>query len=163
MHGALLGAHKGINAPGVTLPTSALTTKDVGDLQFGLKLGVDLVAMSFVQTPDDVRQAASHMSGRDRPVPIIAKVERPAAITNLVEILKVAQGVMVARGDLGLELPFEQVPRVQKEIIRCARTMGRPVIVATQVLDSMRVGRARPAPRSAMLRKRWTKGSTRSC
>ena len=139
VHGALLGAHKGINAPGITLPTCALTPKDVDDLQFGLKLGVDLVAMSFVQTADDVRQAASHMSGRDRPVPIIAKVERPAAITNLGEILKVAQGVMVARGDLGLELPFEQVPRVQKEIIRCARTMGRPVIVATQVLDSMRV------------------------
>ena len=139
VHGALLGAHKGINAPGITLPTCALTPKDVNDLQFGLKLGVDLVALSFVQTADDVRQAASHMSGRDRPVPIIAKVERPAAITNLGEILKVAQGVMVARGDLGLELPFEQVPRVQKEIIRCARTMGRPVIVATQVLDSMRV------------------------
>jgi pyruvate kinase len=83
--------------------------------------------------------AASHMSGLERPVPIIAKVERPAAIDNLPEILKVAQGVMVARGDLGLELPYEQVPRVQKEIIRCARTMGRPVIVATQVLDSMRV------------------------
>jgi pyruvate kinase len=139
VHGALLGEHKGINAPGVTLPTSALTPKDVGDLRFGLTLGVDLVALSFVQTADDVRQAASHMAGRARPVPIIAKIERPAAIANLTEILQVAQGVMVARGDLGLELPFEQVPRVQKEIIRCARTMGRPVIVATQVLDSMRV------------------------
>ena len=123
----------------MTLPTSALTAKDVADLQFGLNLGIDLVALSFVQTPDDVRMAASHMSGLERPVPIIAKVERPAAIDNLPEILKVAQGVMVARGDLGLELPYEQVPRVQKEIIRCARTMGRPVIVATQVLDSMRV------------------------
>ena len=139
VHGTSLGAHKGINAPGVTLPTSALTAKDVADLQFGLNLGIDLVALSFVQTPDDVRMAASHMSGLERPVPIIAKVERPAAIDNLPEILKVAQGVMVARGDLGLELPYEQVPRVQKEIIRCARTMGRPVIVATQVLDSMRV------------------------
>jgi pyruvate kinase len=139
VHGTQLGAHKGINAPGVALPTSALTAKDVGDLKFGMKMGIDLVAMSFVQTADDVRQAASHMAGRDRPVPIIAKVERPAAISNLTEILQVAQGVMVARGDLGLELPFEQVPRVQKEIIRCARTMGRPVIVATQVLDSMRV------------------------
>jgi pyruvate kinase len=139
VHGALLGEHKGINAPGVTLPTSALTPKDVDDLKFGLKLGVDLVALSFVQTPDDVRQAISHMTGRERPVPVIAKMERPAAIDNLTEILKVAQGVMVARGDLGLELPFEQVPRVQKEIIRAARTMGRPVIVATQVLESMRV------------------------
>jgi pyruvate kinase len=139
VHGALLGEHKGINAPGVTLPTSALTPKDADDLRFGLALGVDLVALSFVQTADDVRLAASHMAGRDRPVPIIAKVERPAAIDNLTEILEVAQGVMVARGDLGLELPFERVPRVQKEIIRCARMMGRPVIVATQVLDSMRV------------------------
>src|SRR6478609_10831386 len=139
VHGASLGAHKGINAPGVTLPTSALTEKDVSDLRFGLTLGIDLVAMSFVQTADDVRLAASHMTGLDRPVPIIAKVERPAAIDNLMDILTVAQGVMVARGDLGLELPYEQVPRVQKEIIRCARTMGRPVIVATQVLDSMRV------------------------
>src|SRR5436190_2409820 len=139
VHGTSLGAHKGINAPGVALPTSALTAKDVADLQFGLHLGIDLVALSFVQTPDDVRMAASHMSGLERPVPIIAKVERPAAIDNLTDILKVAQGVMVARGDLGLELPYEQVPRVQKEIIRCARTMGRPVIVATQVLESMRV------------------------
>jgi pyruvate kinase len=139
VHGTTLGEHKGINAPGVRLSTSALTPKDVDDLEFGLALGVDLVALSFVQTADDVRAAASHMEGRERPVPIIAKIERPAAIDHLSDILEVAQGVMVARGDLGLELPFEQVPRVQKEIIRVARTMGRPVIVATQVLDSMRV------------------------
>ena len=139
VHGSLLGAHKGINAPGVALPASSLTAKDVDDLQFGLALGVDLVALSFVQTADDVLMAGSHMAGRARPVPIIAKVERPAAVANLSEILQVAQGVMVARGDLGLELPLEQVPRVQKEIIRRARTMGRPVIVATQVLDSMRI------------------------
>ena len=139
VHGALLGEHKGINAPGVALPTSALTLKDVEDLRFGLHLGVDLVALSFVQTSDDVRAAVSHMGSLERPVPVIAKVERPAALANLPDNLTVAQGVMVARGDLGLELPFEQVPRVQKEIIRCARMMGRPVIVATQVLDSMRV------------------------
>ena len=146
VHGTALGAHKGINAPGVALPTSALTGKDIDDLRFGFTLGIDLVALSFVQTPDDVRMAASHMSVLERPVPIIAKVERPAAIDNLTEILKVAQGVMVARGDLGLELPYEQVPRVQKEIIRAARMMGRPVIVATQVLDSMR---AEPRPTRA--------------
>jgi pyruvate kinase len=139
VHGGPLGEHKGINAPGVALPASALTPKDVDDLRFGLTLGVDLVALSFVQTPDDVRQARSLMDGRPRPVPIIAKIERPAAVTNLMAILGVAQGVMVARGDLGLELPLEQVPRAQKEIIRCAHTAGRPVIVATQVLDSMRV------------------------
>jgi pyruvate kinase len=139
VHGGPLGEHKGINAPGVTLPASALTPKDIDDLRFGLSLGVDLVALSFVQTPDDVRLARSFMDGRPRPVPLIAKIERPAAVSNLTAILSVAQGVMVARGDLGLELPLEQVPRVQKEIIRCARTLGRPVIVATQVLDSMRV------------------------
>jgi pyruvate kinase len=139
VHGTSLGSHKGINAPGVVLPASALTPKDINDLRFGLKLGVDLVALSFVQTADDVRRAASEMNDVGRVVPIIAKVERPAAITNLADILKVAQGVMVARGDLGLELPPEQVPRVQKEIIHAARSIGRPVIVATQVLDSMRV------------------------
>ena len=92
VHGSSLGAHKGINAPGVTLPTSALTAKDVADLQFGLHLGIDLVALSFVQTPDDVRMAASHMSGLERPVPIIAKVERPAAMDNLDEILEWRRG-----------------------------------------------------------------------
>jgi pyruvate kinase len=137
VHGERLGEHKGINAPGVTLPASSLTAKDIADLQFGLTLGVDLVALSFVQTADDVLKARAQMGDRVRP--IIAKVERPAAVANLGAILEVAEGVMVARGDLGLELPLEQVPRVQKQIIRAARTRGRPVIVATQVLESMRV------------------------
>lgn len=137
VHGERLGEHKGINAPGVTLPASSLTAKDIADLQFGLTLGVDLVALSFVQTADDVLKARAQMGDRIRP--IIAKVERPAAVANLGAILEVSEGVMVARGDLGLELPLEQVPRVQKEIIRAARTRGRPVILATQVLESMRV------------------------
>ena len=137
--GGPLGAHKGINAPGVALPASAVTPKDADDLRFGLALGVDMVALSFVQTADDVRHAKTIMTDAGRVVPVIAKVERPAAVQNLAAILAAAQGVMVARGDLGLEMPLEQVPRVQKQIIRAARALGRPAIVATQVLESMRV------------------------
>jgi pyruvate kinase len=139
VHGGELGEHKGINAPGVALPASAMTDKDAADLAFGLDLGVDIVALSFVQTADDIERARARMASCGRTVPIVAKIERPAAVQNLASILEIAQGVMVARGDLGLEMPLEQVPRVQKEIIRQAREHGRPVIVATQVLESMRV------------------------
>jgi pyruvate kinase len=136
--GGPLGGHKGINAPGVALPESALTAKDEEDLRFGLQLGVDWIALSFVQTADDVRRARALIEAEGRHVPLVAKIERPRAVTNLHEILDEAQAVMVARGDLGLEMPLEQVPRVQKEIIRTARMLGRPAIVATQVLESMR-------------------------
>ena len=101
-------------------------------------LGVDFVAISFVQTADDVVRAKQLMANAGRSVPIIAKIERPTAIENLNAILREVHGVMVARGDLGLEMPLEQIPRVQKQIIECARALGRPVIVATQVLESMR-------------------------
>ncbi len=138
--GGWLGEHKGINAPGVPLPASSVTERDADDLRFGLELGVDFVALSFVQTADDVLRARQVMTVSGRAVPIIAKIERPAAVENLDAILDVAQGVMVARGDLGLEMPLEQVPRVQKRIIRSARAIGRPAIVATQVLESMREG-----------------------
>ncbi len=136
--GGRLGEHKGINAPGVRLPAASVTEKDVADLRFGLALGVDFVALSFVQVADDVRRAKAVMDDAGRSVPIIAKIERPAAVENLDAILAEAHGVMVARGDLGLEMPLEQVPRVQKRIVRSARALGRPVIVATQVLESMR-------------------------
>jgi pyruvate kinase len=138
MNGGTLGAHKGINAPGVALPASALTDKDAVDLRFGLRLGVDLVALSFVQTADDVRQVQAVMQDAGRIAPVVAKIERPAGVENIAAILDVAQGVMVARGDLGLEMPLERLPRLQKAIIARARSMGRPVIVATQVLESMR-------------------------
>jgi pyruvate kinase len=138
VHGGELGAHKGINAPGVRLPNSAVTDKDARDLRFGLAMGVDLVALSFVQTADDVRRAIDVMTQAERVVPLIAKIERPAAVDNLDSILEAAQGVMVARGDLGLEMPLEQVPRIQKEIIAHARALGRPSILATQVFESMR-------------------------
>jgi pyruvate kinase len=137
--GGQLGEHKGINAPGVALPASSVTAKDEDDLRFGLELGVDMVALSFVQTADDVRTARKIMECKGTVVPIIGKIERPAAVDNLAAILAVADGVMVARGDLGLEMPLEQLPRVQKQIVRSARALGRPVILATQVLESMRV------------------------
>lgn len=138
--GGALGEHKGINAPGLAFPASAVTEKDAADLRFGLGLGVDFVALSFVQTAEDIVRAKKVMAEAGKSARIIAKIERPAAVDNLDAILNAADGVMVARGDLGLEMPLEQVPRVQKRIIRSARALGRPSIVATQVLESMREG-----------------------
>ncbi|MSO29454.1 MAG: pyruvate kinase, partial [Acidobacteria bacterium] len=136
--GGLLGEHKGINAPGVMFPSSALTDKDIEDLKFGVSIGVDLVALSFVHSGADLRQARDVMRAAGAPaIPLIAKLERPEAIARLEEILHESDAVMVARGDLGLELPLERVPRVQKEVTRRARALGIPVIVATQVLESM--------------------------
>ena len=140
VEGGEVGEHKGINAPGVRLPTSAITPKDVYDLTFGLSLGVDMVALSFVQTAADVREARRLMAEAGAPdVPLIAKLERPAALDHLEEILVASDAVMVARGDLGLEMPLERVPRAQKDITRRARHHGIPVILATQVLESMTV------------------------
>src|SRR4051812_16230097 len=138
IEGGEIGEHKGINAPGVPLPTSAITPKDIDDLKFGLSLGVDMVALSFVQNASDVqlaRKILAEHGGAD--VPLIAKLERPLALEHLEEILDACDAVMVARGDLGLEMPLEGVPRAQKEITRRARAAGKPVIVATQVLESM--------------------------
>ncbi|HEY3384150.1 MAG TPA: pyruvate kinase [Vicinamibacterales bacterium] len=136
--GGELAEHKGINAPGVELPASAMTPKDEDDLRFGLSLGVDMVALSFVQSADDMRRARSIVTACGADVPLIAKIERPRAVENLDAVLDASDGIMVARGDLGLELPLEQVPRVQKQVTERARALGLPVIVATQVLDSMR-------------------------
>ena len=140
VEGGVLDEHKGINAPGVQLSAEALTPKDIDDLKFGAKLGVDMVALSFVRSADDMwqaRQILTEMGAAN--IPLIAKIERPEALDHLEEILKVSQGVMVARGDLGLEMPLERVPTSQKEITRKARRSGIPVIVATQVLESMRL------------------------
>jgi pyruvate kinase len=138
LHGGALGQHKGINAPGVTLAASALTAKDEADLAFGATLGVDFVALSFVQNETDVSDARRALDAAGARTPIIAKIERPAAVDRIDQILAVADGIMVARGDLGLEVPLERVPHIQKDITRRARILGRPVIVATQVLESMR-------------------------
>jgi len=138
VEGGLLGGHKGINAPGIKLPTSAITMKDVDDLAFGISLGVDMIALSFVQSAADVMQARQLVAQAEAAdLPIIAKLERPQAVDNLDEILECADAVMVARGDLGLEMPLERVPRVQKDVTRRARARKVPVILATQVLESM--------------------------
>ena len=139
IEGGMLGEHKGINAPGVPLAASAITLKDVDDLQFGLSLGVDLVALSFVQGPDDIRRARQIVSDNGGDVPLVAKIERPQAIDHLEAILDSCDMVMIARGDLGLEMPLQQVPRAQKTITRRARARKVPVILATQVLESMTV------------------------
>jgi len=144
IEGGMLDEHKGINAPGVQLSGEALTPKDIEDLKFGAQLGVDMVALSFVRSADDMWQARQILTEIGAAhIPLIAKIERPEALDHLEDILKVSQGVMVARGDLGLEMPLEKVPTSQKDITRKARRSGIPVIVATQVLESMRLA-ARP-------------------
>ncbi len=137
--GGRLDSHKGINVPGVQLRTSALTAKDVEDLRAGIAMGVDLVALSFVQGADDVRAAKAAASSAGAPdMPIVAKIEKPQAVEHLDDILDVADGLMVARGDLGIEVPLETLPALQKRLILASRRRGIPVIVATQVLESMR-------------------------
>jgi len=138
VEGGTIGEHKGINAPGVPLPASAITPKDADDLRFGVSLGVDMIAVSFVQTAADLRQARQLMADSGAAdVPLVAKLERPQALEHLDDILAASDAVMVARGDLGLEMPLERVPRAQKQITASARRHGIPVIVATQVLESM--------------------------
>jgi len=140
VEGGEIGDHKGINAPGVPLPASAITPKDVDDLRFGVSLGVDMMALSFVQSAADIDEARRLLIAVDADeLPLIAKLERPLAIEHLDEILAACDGVMVARGDLGLEMPLEKVPTAQKNITRRARLHGIPVIVATQVLESMTI------------------------
>ena len=137
--GGSLGERKGINAPGVVLPSEGMTQKDIEDLDFGVRVGVDFVALSFVRGAADLRLARETLRELGAPhLPLVAKLERPEAVSRIEEILEEADAVMVARGDLGLELPLEHVPRVQKEVTRRARALGIPVIVATQVLESMR-------------------------
>ncbi len=141
--GGTLKDHKGVNLPGVVMNISPMTEKDRRDLQFGLDLGVDWVAMSFVQRPEDIAEGRRLIAGR---AAIMAKIEKPAALNHLSEIVESADGFMVARGDLGVELAPEEVPGRQKEIIRLCRLAGKPVIVATQMLESMI---AAPAPTRA--------------
>jgi pyruvate kinase len=137
VNGGTLGEHQGINLPGIALSIPALTGKDRKDLEFGLKHGVDAVALSFVRSAADVRTAKQIITRRGSDVPVIAKLEKPQAIDHLEEILEAADGVMVARGDLGVELAPEKVPVIQKHVIRRAAAWRRPVITATQMLESM--------------------------
>ena len=137
VNGGELREHQGINLPGMALRVPALTDKDRKDLEFGIAHGVDMVALSFVRTAEDVREAKRLIGNRSDDLPVIAKLEKPQAIEHLEDILAVADGVMVARGDLGVELPPEQVPIIQKHIIRRANEARKPVITATQMLESM--------------------------
>ena len=143
VNGGTLSDRKGVNVPGVVLPLSALTTKDRADLDYGLRLGIDWVALSFVQRAEDITEARAIIGDR---AGIVAKLEKPAAIASLDAIVAETDAVMVARGDLGVEMPAEQVPSIQKRIVAACRRAGKPVIVATQMLESMVVA---PVPTRA--------------
>ncbi len=137
VRGGTLGAQQGVNLPGARIGGAALTPKDIADLRFGLRYGVDYVALSFVRSAADLRHARRVLRRLGRAVPLVAKLEKAEAIANLDGIIAEADGVMVARGDLGVELPPEEVPLLQKRIIRRANERGIPVITATQMLESM--------------------------
>ena len=132
--GGVLSNHKGVNVPTAVLDLSPLTEKDLADLRYGLDLGVDWVALSFVQRPEDVAEARKLIAGR---AGVMSKLEKPAAMDHLDEIVNLSDAVMVARGDLGVELPPEDVPALQKRIVFTCRAAGKPVVVATQMLESM--------------------------
>ncbi len=132
--GGTISNRKGVNVPDVVLPVAALSEKDKADLDFVCELGIDWLALSFVQRPEDVLEAKERASGR---AAILAKIEKPAAVEAYEAILAVSDGIMVARGDLGVELPVQAVPPIQKRLIRGARAAAKPVIVATQMLESM--------------------------
>jgi len=137
INGGLLGEHKGINLPGIPVRVTSLTDKDAEDLEFALKNGVDAIAVSFVRTAEDVRLVRNRVAALGFETWLVAKLEKPQAIEQLDNILDVADAIMVARGDLGVELPPEQVPAIQKHIIRRAAELRTPVITATQMLESM--------------------------
>jgi pyruvate kinase len=132
--GGTLSNRKGVNLPNTLLPIAALTEKDRTDLEAAASIGVDWIALSFVQRPEDVSEARELIAGR---AGVMAKIEKPSALLCLEDILKVSDGIMVARGDLGVELPLETVPARQKQLTRAARRAGKPVVVATQMLESM--------------------------
>src|SRR5919205_1900037 len=137
VEGGVLKEHKGINLPGVALRAQALSEKDRRDLAFGLAHGIDYVGLSFVRTAEDVALCRTEMERFGRVVPIIAKIEKPEALDNMDAIIAATDGLMVARGDLGVEIQPERVPTLQKEMLRKANKAGKPVIVPTQMLESM--------------------------
>lgn len=137
VEGGLVSDHKGLNLPGVAVSVPALSGKDIDDLRWALRTGVDIVALSFVRSGDDIKDVHRVMAEEGRFLPVIAKIEKPQAEENLRDIVDAFDGIMVARGDLGVEVPLEAVPLVQKRAVRLARRNAKPVIVATQMLDSM--------------------------
>jgi pyruvate kinase len=141
--GGPVSNNKGLSLPGVSVSVPALSEKDIEDLRFALTLRVDLVALSFVRSPDDITDVHKIMDEYGARLPVLAKIEKPQAVDNLEAIVEAFDGIMVARGDLGVEMPLERVPIVQKRAIQAAREHAKPVIVATQMLDSM-IGASRP-------------------
>ncbi len=137
VYGGLLTSHKGINLPGTSLNIPALTEKDKEDLCFGLKNDVDFIALSFVKSSDDVMEIKEEIKAAGKDTPVISKIEKHEAIENIDEILKASDGIMVARGDLGVEIPLEDVPGIQKMLVKKSVAAGKPVIIATQMLKSM--------------------------
>ncbi|NDB08468.1 MAG: pyruvate kinase, partial [Actinobacteria bacterium] len=137
LQGGTVSNNKGINLPGVAVSVPAMSEKDVEDLKWALKAGADFIALSFVRSAKDIEDVHRIMDSAGVRIPVIAKIEKPQAVENLQEIIDTFDGLMVARGDLGVELPFEDVPMVQKRCITAARENAKPVIVATQMLDSM--------------------------
>jgi pyruvate kinase len=141
--GGPVSNNKGLSLPGVGVSVPALSAKDIADLEFALGLRVDMVALSFVRSPSDIVDVHAVMDRRGARLPVLAKIEKPQAVDNLHAIVEAFDGIMVARGDLGVEMPLERVPLVQKRAIQAAREHAKPVIVATQMLDSM-IGASRP-------------------
>jgi pyruvate kinase len=137
VEGGMVSNNKGVSLPNVAVSVPALSDKDAADLRFALSMGADVIALSFVRSPDDIKLVHEIMAEEGRHVPVIAKVEKPEAVEHLEAIVLAFDGVMVARGDLGVELPLDQVPLVQKRAVQLCRENAKPVIVATQMLDSM--------------------------
>ncbi|MDG4857721.1 pyruvate kinase [Streptomyces sp. T-3] len=143
IEGGMVSDHKGLNLPGVAVSVPALSEKDVEDLRWALRTGADIIALSFVRSGRDIEDVHRIMKEEGRRLPVIAKVEKPQAVENIDDIVAAFDGIMVARGDLGVEMPLEQVPIVQKRAIKLAKRNAKPVIVATQMLDSM-IDNSRP-------------------
>ncbi|GGY91906.1 pyruvate kinase [Streptomyces nitrosporeus] len=143
IEGGMVSDHKGLNLPGVAVSVPALSDKDIDDLRWALRTGADIIALSFVRTGRDIDDVHRIMDEENRRLPVIAKVEKPQAVDNIDDIVAAFDGIMVARGDLGVEMPLEQVPIVQKRAIKLAKRNAKPVIVATQMLDSM-IDNSRP-------------------
>ncbi|MFG3306070.1 pyruvate kinase [Streptomyces wuyuanensis] len=143
VEGGVISDHKGLNLPGVAVSVPALSDKDVDDLRWAIRTGADIIALSFVRTARDIEDVHRIMDEEGRRLPVIAKIEKPQAVDNIDDIVAAFDGIMVARGDLGVEMPLERVPLVQKRAIKLARRNAKPVIVATQMLDSM-IDNSRP-------------------
>ncbi|AWL37848.1 MULTISPECIES: pyruvate kinase [Streptomyces] len=143
IEGGMVSDHKGLNLPGVAVSVPALSAKDIDDLRWALRTGADMIALSFVRTGRDIHDVHRVMDEEHRRLPVIAKIEKPQAVDNIADIVAAFDGLMVARGDLGVEMPLEQVPIVQKRAVTLAKRNAKPVIVATQMLDSM-IDNSRP-------------------